>query len=89
MEGILESGTTGNVPVKLFETVEQMQADTTAKEEDLALVYRSEVQNAKVDSKFSSAMIPATVVLPTAMTGSANVMYRATDNSVMFDCWGQ
>ena len=85
--GTLEGA--GNVPVKLFETVEQMQADTTAKEEDLAVVYRNEVQNATADSQFQTATFPTTVVLPTAMTGSADVMYRATDNSVMFDCWGQ
>ena len=91
--GTLEEGSGGSSEplegVKLFETIEEMQDDPTAEEGDLALVYGTKVQNAKVDSKFSSAMFPATVVLPTAMTGSANVMYRATDNSVMFDCWGQ
>lgn len=80
---------TGDVPVKLFETQEAMQADPDAKEGDLAVVYRSEIQNATVDSKFQKATFPETVVLDTAITDYVEVRYRAVDNSVMFDCWGQ
>ena len=79
---------TGDVPVKLFETEEQIQADTTAKEGDLAIVYRSEIQNATVDSKFQVANFPETVILDSAITDYVDVRYRATDSSVMFDCWG-
>lgn len=79
---------TGDVPVKLFETEEQMQADTTAKEGDLAIVYRSEIQNATVDSKFQVANFPETVVLDSAITDYVDIRYRAVDSSVMFDCWG-
>lgn len=79
---------TGDVPVKLFETEEEMQADPTAKEGDLAVVYRSEIQNASVDSKFQVATFPDTVVLDTALTDSIEVRYRAVDSSKMFDCWG-
>lgn len=79
---------TGDVPVKLFETEEQMQADTTAKEGDLAIVYRSEIQNATVDSKFQVANFPETVVLDSAITDYIDIRYRAVDSSVMFDCWG-
>ena len=79
---------TGDVPVKLFETQEQMQADTTAKEGDLAVVYREEIQNATVDSKFQVATFPETVVLDTAITNYVDIRYRAVDSSKMFDCWG-
>ena len=85
---IIDSIESGSGDVKLFETEEEMQADTTAKEGDLAVVYRSEVQNATVDSKFQVATFPETVVLDTAITGNVEVRYRAVDSSVMFDCMG-
>lgn len=78
----------GDVPVKLFETMEQMQADSTAKLNDLALVYRNEIQNATVNSVFSKATFPETVVLDTAITDYVDVRYRAVDSSKMFDCMG-
>ena len=87
VEGTAEAGTTTGV--KLFETVEEMQADTTAQEGDLAIVYRSEIQNATVDSKFQTATFPDTVVLDTALTDYVQVRYSAVDSSVMFDCMGQ
>lgn len=82
--GTLEEG-----DVKLFETQEEMRADTTAKEGDLAIVYRNEVQNATVDSRFQTATFPDTVVLDTAITDYIEVRYRAVDSSKMFDCMGQ
>ena len=87
VEGTLKEGG-GDIPVKLFETVDKMQADTTAKEGDLAVVYRSEVQNATVNSKFQTATFPDTVVLDTAITDYVDIRYRAVDSSKMFDCWG-
>ena len=81
--GTLEEG-----GVKLFKTIEEMRADTTAKEGDLAIVYRNEVQNATVDSRFQTATFPDTVVLDTAITDYIEVRYRAVDSSKMFDCWG-
>ena len=86
IQNLPEAGGSGDV--KLFETEEEMQADTTAKEGDLAIVYRSEVQSATVDSKFQTATFPDTVVLDTAITNSIEVRYRAVDSSKMFDCWG-
>lgn len=80
-----EGGASTDVPVKLFETQEEMQADETAEEGDLAVVYRSEVQNATVDSKFQIATFPETVVLSEAMTDYTELTYRATDSSIMFD----
>ena len=87
--GALESSAGSTVEgIKQFSTVEEMQADTTAKEGDLAVVYRSEIQNATVDSKFQVATFPDTVVLDTAITDSIEVRYRAVDSSKMFDCMG-
>lgn len=87
--GTLEEGASTNIPVKLFETEEAMQADTTAKEGDLAVVYRSEIQNATADSRFQVATFPDTVVLDTAITSSVEVRYRAVDSSKMFYCMGR
>ena len=76
---------------KIFTSIEEMQADSTANVGDLAIIYKEDIQHAKVDSKFSNATFPKTVVLPTALTSDTyiDIMYRATDSSVQFDCWGQ
>lgn len=89
VEGEFE-GSTSDAPVKLFETIEEMQADEAAEEGDLAVVYREEVQNATVDSVFQTATFPKTVVLPEAIGEDTyvNISYRAVDNSVMIDGWG-
>lgn len=71
--------------VKLFSTIEEMQADTTAKEGDLAVVYRSEIQNATVDSQFQIATFQDTVVLDTAVTDPIDLTYKAVDSSAMFE----
>lgn len=86
--GTLEGAST-DVPVKLFETQEEMQADETAEEGDLAVVYRSEIQNATVDSKFQTATFPDTVILDSAITDYVYIRYRAVDDSAMFECMGQ
>lgn len=74
--------------INIFETKELMQADTTAKENDLAVIYRNEVQNVTVDSKFQVATFPDTVILDSAITDYVDVRYRAVDSSIMFDCMG-
>ena len=76
------SSTTG---VKLFETEEEMQADSTAQEGDLAVVYREEIQNMTVDTETQYITFPETVTLPEAFTDSSFIMLRAVDESVMFD----
>lgn len=85
VEGTLDEG------VKLFRTIDDMHGDTSAKEDDLAIVYRSEIQSVAIDSEFQVATFPETVILPEALTDSdyAEIMFRAVDESVMFDCWGQ
>ena len=86
IQNLPEAGGSGDV--KLFKTIEEMQADTTAKEGDLAVVYINEIKNATVDSQFQTATFPDTVVLDTAITDYVDVRYRAVDGS-MFDCMGQ
>ena len=71
--------------VKLFETEEEMQADSSAKEGDLAVVYREEIQNMTADTQTQLITFPETVVLPEAFTGDAFCMLRAVDETVMFD----
>ena len=82
--GTLEGGTTAS-GVKLFETEEEMQADSTAKEGDLAVVYREEIQNMTADTQTQYITFPETVVLPEAFTGNVYGTLRAVDESVMFD----
>ena len=74
---------------KIFSSTDEMNNSTGNKEGDLAVVYRSEVQNATVDSHFQTATFPDTVVLDNAITDYVEVRYRATDSSKMFDCMGQ
>lgn len=88
IEGAAEIESTSG-DVKLFETIDEMQTDVEAKEGDLALVYRNEIQPITVDSHFSKAVFPETVVLPSTMTDYADLMFRAVDDSIMFECWGQ
>lgn len=68
--------------VKLFETEEEMQADSSAKEGDLAVVYREEVQNMTSDTQTQYITFPETVTLPTAQGGAiARGNLIATDGS--------
>lgn len=76
---------TGKGDVKLFETEEEMQADAKAKEGDLAVVYRNEVNNVTADSRFQYITFPETVTLPTAVATDSFCMLRAVDSSTMFD----
>ena len=91
-----DSGYTGlgevtvNVPsgsgdVKLFDTVEHMQADPDASEGDLAVVYREELTGVTEESEFDSCTFPDEVILDEAFSGNINGSFRAVDRSVMFD----
>lgn len=71
--------------VKLFETEEEMQADENAQEGDLAVVYRSEIQNMTANIQTQYITFPETVTLPEAVTSDYYCMLRATDPSKMFD----
>ena len=82
--GTLEGETTAS-GVKLFETEEEMQADSTAKEGDLAVVYRDETQNMTADTQTQYITFPETIVLPEAFTDDVYCGLRAVDESAMFD----
>ena len=80
------SGSSGG-GVKLFETEEEMRVDSTAKEGDLAIVYRKEIQNMTSNTQTRYITFPTIVTLPEAFTGSAYGMIRAVDeySSEYFD----
>ena len=82
---ILSIKTGGSGDVKLFETEEEMQSDTTAKEGDLAIVYRNTLANMVADTETQYITFPDTVTLPTAFTGEYHGRIRAVDDSGMFD----
>ena len=67
--------------VKLFETEEEMQADKNAQEGDLAVIYRSEIQNMTADTQTQFITFPETVTLPSAITESYYCMLGAVDSS--------
>lgn len=71
---------TGDVPVKLFETEEQMQADTTAKEGDLAIVYNSEYVPTKAKTTVDTVMFPKTVTLANKVTKNITGRVICVDN---------
>ena len=79
--GSLESSLGG---VKLFETEEEMQADETAKEGDLAVIYREEIQNMTATSNPQYITFPETVKLPSQLTSSYYGMIRAVDPSTNY-----
>ena len=81
IDGTLESGS----GVKLFETVEAMNNDENPQIDDLAIVYREDIQNMTATTQTQYITFPETVTLPEAFTGDVYCMLRAVDESVMFD----
>ena len=79
------SGSPTGGDVKLFETVEEMQADSAAQEGDLAVVYREEIQNMTANTQTQYITFPETVVLPEAFASDVYCRLRAVDETVMFD----
>ena len=69
--------------IKLFETVEEMNSDSSAKEGDLAVVYGETIQNMTVDTQPQYITFPETVVLPEAFTSSNQCYLYPVDESVM------
>lgn len=61
----------GDVPVKLFTTEQEMEADPNPEEGDLALVYGSSLTNWDGTTPITSLTFPSTVVLSTAYTDNA------------------
>ena len=71
----------GSGDVKLFDTVEHMQADPNPSEGDLAVVYREELTAVTAESEFDSCTFPNEVVLDEAFTGDIYGSFRAVDDS--------
>lgn len=85
--GTLEGG--GTVEgAKIFSSVEEMQNDTDKKAGDCAVVYSKVIGGIKADTEFSNCVFPSQVVLSEAMTDRVDLMFRAVDESVMFDGFG-
>lgn len=91
-DGMTQVNLTINVPqesgsgdVKLFDTVEHMQADSTAQEGDMAIVYREELVPITEDSEFDSCIFPNTVVLDEPFTDDIFWYFVATDPTVRCD----
>ena len=79
------SGGGGSGDVKLFETVEQMQQDPEAREGDLAIVYRNEINNMQEDSVFSSITCPNIVILPKKIDDWVWARFRSVDETQFID----
>ena len=71
----------GGGDVKLFDTVEHMQADPNPSEGDLAVVYREELTAVTAESEFDSCTFPNEVILDEAFTDSIYGSFRAVDSS--------
>lgn len=91
-EGVTVLGVEGSLKVtgsdsniKLFETVQDMNNDPNPKEDDLAVVYRKEIQPFKEDTETQFITFPEQVILDESFTGNINGMLRSVDPSVMFD----
>lgn len=66
--GTLESSSN----IKLFETQEDMQADSTAKDGDLAIIYKEKTGNMTIDTQTQYITFPETVILSEAITSNYN-----------------
>lgn len=93
--GTLESEGSSTGDVKLFETEEEMLADPTIKEHDLAVVYDNELRNLQNGETASYYVyFPETVTLDNAVTESLDITgarYNGSiDNTSMYiyDSWG-
>ena len=74
-----------NSDIKLFKTNEEMQADTTAKTDDLAVVYGDEIKNMSADIEAQYLIFPETVVLTEAFTDFLSARFVSVDETTVFD----
>lgn len=68
--------------MKLFDTIDEMQKDSDAKESDLAVVYGSKIQNWDGNGYITGAFFPNTVTLPKIFDGDGNVALRSRERNV-------
>ena len=67
--------------VKLFDTVEHMQADSTAQEGDMAIVYYNNVVTYNPGDTLNNVTFPKTVTFDTAITATATLTIRKTSGT--------
>ena len=93
--GIYEGNGSSTIGVKLFETEEEMQADDTAQEGNLGLVYGLSTNNMNIEDNVTTTKIYflPSVVLPTQITSSfsGSLIYQTFHlncslNSTSFTC---
>ena len=88
------SGGGGDTPAgetagaKIFESIEEMNNSTGNSKGDLVIVYKTITANATAESQFQTAIMPNTVILPTAMEGSHEPIFVAVDDSQYLECRG-
>lgn len=70
--------------IKIFNTKELMQADTTAKEGDLAVVYRSELKSISNGDTIASITFPKTVVFDEAISNDYYGMLRGENEPMIY-----
>ena len=67
-----------DAPVKLFNSIAEMQADSSAQEGDKAIVYRKELKSITQDSEFSSCIFPNVVVLDEELDDDVDARFGST-----------
>lgn len=82
VEGTAEVGTSVD-GAKIFETIDEMNTSTNNADGDLAIVYGTTLQNVTVDSVFTKATFPNTVVLPAAFEELQELSFKSTDESTI------
>ena len=94
VEGTLESSSS-DYKIKLFKTEEEMLADPTIKEHDLAVVYDNELRNLQNGETASYYIyFPETVTLDNAVTESLDITGERYNGSIdntsmyIYDSWG-
>lgn len=86
IEGNLDSIIGSNI--RVFKTKEEMDSATDVQVDDLALIYKNEIQSLSPSTVISSLTFPETVVLSEAYTSSCRCSIESTDTNIMFqgDC---
>ena len=70
VEGTAEGGATTVDGAKIFTSIESMNADTSAKKDDLAVVYGKEIEPVLAGTSTQNVIFPTEVVLSEAVTSS-------------------
>ena len=86
IQNIVSGGSNG---IKIFDSIANMQNSSNSSSGDLAIVYSSTIDNIIETTQFSEATFPETVTLSTAVSDYIGLQFKAVDESLMFDCWGE